>query len=141
MVSCLILKSLHNFEFIFVYGVRECSNFIDFHAAVQLSQHHLPKRVVFFPLYIHASFVEDKLTVGTWVYFLALYFVPLIHLFLCQYHAIFKILVVPPPPLETGLRGNSWGWKFRKRSLCRAGRRSESWPVFFAALKNKTLLS
>lgn len=35
------------------------------------------------------------------------------------------------PPLETGIRGNSWGWKFRKRSLCRAGRRSESWPVFF----------
>ena len=34
-------------EFIFVYGVRECSNFTDLHAAVQLSQHHLLKRLSF----------------------------------------------------------------------------------------------
>ena len=32
MVSCLIFKSLSHFEFIFVYGVRECSNFTDLHA-------------------------------------------------------------------------------------------------------------
>ena len=44
MVSCLIFKYLSHFEFIFVYGVRECSDFIGLHAAVQLSQHHLPKR-------------------------------------------------------------------------------------------------
>ena len=43
MVSCLVFKSLSHFEFIFVYDVRECSNFTDFHAAVQLSQHHLLK--------------------------------------------------------------------------------------------------
>ena len=42
MVSCLICKPLSQFEFIFVYGVRECSNFTDLQAAVQLSQHHLP---------------------------------------------------------------------------------------------------
>ena len=47
MVSCLIFKSLSHFEFIFVYGVRECSNFIDLHVAVQLSQHHLGKRLSF----------------------------------------------------------------------------------------------
>ena len=35
--SCLIFKSLRHFEFIFVYGVRECSNFIDLHVAVQIS--------------------------------------------------------------------------------------------------------
>ena len=29
MTLCLIFKSLSYFEFIFVYGVRECSNFID----------------------------------------------------------------------------------------------------------------
>ena len=34
MVSCLVFKSLSHFEFIFVYGVRVCSNFIDLHAAV-----------------------------------------------------------------------------------------------------------
>ena len=47
MVSCLIFRSSNHFEFIFLYGVRECSNFIDLHAAVQLSQHHLLKRLSF----------------------------------------------------------------------------------------------
>ena len=53
MVSCLTFKSLRRFESVSVCGVRVCSNLIDFHAAVQLSQHHLP----FPPLYILASFV------------------------------------------------------------------------------------
>ena len=48
MVSYLILKSLSHFEFIFVHGVRVCSNFIELHATVQLSQHHLLKRL--FPI-------------------------------------------------------------------------------------------
>ena len=30
MTLCLIFKFLSYFEFIFVYGVRECSKFIDF---------------------------------------------------------------------------------------------------------------
>ena len=47
MVSCLIVKSLSHFEFIFVYSVRQCSNFIDLHSAIQLSQHHLLKRLSF----------------------------------------------------------------------------------------------
>ena len=33
MVSCIIFKPLSHFEFIFVYRVRECSDFIDLHAA------------------------------------------------------------------------------------------------------------
>ena len=40
MVSCLTFRSLNKFVFIFVYGMRLCSNFIDFHVAVQLSQYH-----------------------------------------------------------------------------------------------------
>ena len=32
MVSCLMLPLLSHFEFIFAYGVRVCSNFIDLHA-------------------------------------------------------------------------------------------------------------
>ena len=32
-------------EYIFVYGVRKCSNFILLHVAVQFSQHHLLKRL------------------------------------------------------------------------------------------------
>ena len=47
MVSCLIFRSLNYFEFIFVYGVRKYSNFIDLHEAVQLSQHHLLERLSF----------------------------------------------------------------------------------------------
>ena len=41
MVSGLIFTSLIHFEFVFVYGVRECSNFILLHVAVQFSQHYL----------------------------------------------------------------------------------------------------
>ena len=47
VVACLMFKSLSHFEFIFVHGVRVCSNFIDLHSAVQLSQHHLLKRLSF----------------------------------------------------------------------------------------------
>ena len=47
MVSCLIFDSLSHFEFILLYGVRECSNFTDLHVAVKLSQHHLLKRLSF----------------------------------------------------------------------------------------------
>uniref|UniRef100_A0A8D2A117 Uncharacterized protein n=1 Tax=Sus scrofa TaxID=9823 RepID=A0A8D2A117_PIG len=47
IVSGLISRSLIHFEFIFVYGVRECSNFILFHVAVQFSQHHLLNKLSF----------------------------------------------------------------------------------------------
>ena len=47
MVSCLILKSLSHFEFMFVHGVRVCSSFIDLRAAVQVSQQYLLKRLSF----------------------------------------------------------------------------------------------
>ena len=33
-----------------------------------------------FPLYILASFVEDKVSVGTWIYLWVFYFVPLIYI-------------------------------------------------------------
>ena len=47
IVSSLTFRSLKHFEFIFVYGVRECSNFILLHVVVQFSQHHLLKRLSF----------------------------------------------------------------------------------------------
>ena len=59
IVSCLTFRSLIHFEgificLIFVYGVRESSNFITLHVSVQFSQHHLLKRLsflqcIFFP--------------------------------------------------------------------------------------------
>ena len=43
MNSGLTLRSLIHFEFIFVYGYRECPNFILLHVAFQFLQHHLLK--------------------------------------------------------------------------------------------------
>ena len=45
IVSCLTFRSLIHFEFIFVYGVRKCSNFILLYVPVQFFQHHLLKRL------------------------------------------------------------------------------------------------
>ena len=58
IVSSLTFGSLIHFELVFVYGVRECSNFILLHVAVQFPQHHLLKRLSSV-LYTHASFVVD----------------------------------------------------------------------------------
>ena len=44
-VSGLIFRYLIHFEFIFVHGVKKCSNFILLHVAVQFPQHHLLKRL------------------------------------------------------------------------------------------------
>ena len=77
IVSGLTFRSLIHFEFIFVYGVRKCSNFILLRVAVQFSLHCLLEEAVFAPLYILASFVKNKLPVGAWVYFWAFYLVPL----------------------------------------------------------------
>ena len=77
MVSGLTFRSLIHFEFIFVYGVRKCSNFILLH--VQFSQHHLLERLslshcIFLPL-----LSKNKVPKGAWVYFLAFYLVPLVY--------------------------------------------------------------
>ena len=79
IVSGLTFRSLIYFEFIFVYGVRKRSSFILLQVVDQFSQHHLLE-MVFSPLYILASFVEDKVSVSTWIYLWAFYFVPLIYI-------------------------------------------------------------
>ena len=67
IVSGLIFTSLIHFEFIFVHGVRECSNFILLHVAVQFSQHHLFKRLSF----LHCIFLPpDYKCVGLFLGFL-----------------------------------------------------------------------
>ena len=43
ILSGLTCRSLIHFEFIILYGVRKCSNFILLHVAVQFSQDHLLK--------------------------------------------------------------------------------------------------
>uniref|UniRef100_A0A8D1PZS2 Uncharacterized protein n=1 Tax=Sus scrofa TaxID=9823 RepID=A0A8D1PZS2_PIG len=47
IVFGLISRSLIHTEFIFVYGVRECSNFILIHVAVKFSEQHLLKGLSF----------------------------------------------------------------------------------------------
>ena len=56
-----MFKALSHFKFIFLYGERVHSNFMDFHAAVQLPQHHFVEETVFLLVYILASFVKDEL--------------------------------------------------------------------------------
>ena len=58
IVSSLTYRSVIHLEFIFVYGVRECSNFILLQVPVQFSQHNLLMRL-FAPLFILASIVID----------------------------------------------------------------------------------
>ena len=47
VVSSLTFRHLIHFEFIFVYSVMECSNFILLYAAVQFSLYHLLKKLSF----------------------------------------------------------------------------------------------
>ena len=77
IVSGLKFRFLIHFEFIFVCGVRESSNFTLLHVAVQFSQHHLLKRL-FSPLYITVSFVKGKVPLGAWAYLWAFYHVLLV---------------------------------------------------------------
>ena len=62
-----------------MYGVRKCSNLVLLHVAVQFSQHFI-EEAVFAPLYILASFVKNKVPIGAWVYFWAVYLVPLVYI-------------------------------------------------------------
>ena len=79
IVSGFTFRSLIHFEF--VYGVRKCSSFILLQVVVkQVVPAPLVKEVVFFPLYILASFVEDKVTIGSWIYLWAFYSDPLIYI-------------------------------------------------------------
>ena len=80
MVSGFTFRSLIHFEFSFVYGVRKCSSFILLQVVDQFSLHHLLKRFVFYPLYIPASFVEDKVSTDAWIFLWTFYSAPLIYI-------------------------------------------------------------
>ena len=62
IVCSLKFRSLIYFEFIFVYGVRNCSNFIILHESVQFSQHHLLKRLSFFHCVVLSPLSQISLT-------------------------------------------------------------------------------
>ena len=65
-MSGLIFRPLTHFEFIFVYDVRECSNFILSHAPAQVFPALLIEEAVFSPLDTLASSVKYKVSTGVW---------------------------------------------------------------------------
>ena len=60
MLSCLTFRFLNHSEFIFIYGVRECSNFTVLHVAVQLSLREGNGTPVQY------SFLENPMDGGAW---------------------------------------------------------------------------
>ena len=78
ILSGVTYMSIIHFEFIFVYDVRECYNFILLHVAVQFSHHHLLKRLSF----LHCVFLLplSQVTLGAWVYLWTFHLVPLIYI-------------------------------------------------------------
>ena len=58
MMSQLVFKSFIHLEFIFVYGISWWSGFSFLHVTVQISQHHLLKRLFFTPFFASNPFVE-----------------------------------------------------------------------------------
>ena len=67
MVSSLTCRSLIHFEFIFIFDVGKCSNFILLHIAYYI-YHIYPalfiEEIFLSPWYSLASFVIDLLTIG-----------------------------------------------------------------------------
>ena len=78
IVSGFTCRSLILFQFLFVYGVRNCSNFILLQCSCPVFPAPFIEEPVFAPLYILASFVKTKVPIGAWVYFQAFYLVPLV---------------------------------------------------------------
>ena len=115
--SGLVFRSLIHLEFIFVYGVRKCSNFILLHVDLQFPQHHLLKRLslphgIFLPPLSKIRYPQ----VHGFISGLSILFHWSIFLFLCQYHTILMTValqynlksgrLIPPTPfffLKTAL--------------------------------------
>ena len=88
IVSSFTFKSLIHFEFIFLYHVMKCSNFILLHV-FQFSQHHLLKRLslsycIFLPPLSKIRYPQ----VHGFISGLSILFHWSIFLVLCQYHAV-----------------------------------------------------
>ena len=80
IVSGLTFRSLSHFEFIFMYGVRNCTNFILLHGAIQFSQNHLLKRLSLSHCIFLPPLSKNKVPIGIGVYFWAFYLVPLVYI-------------------------------------------------------------
>ena len=88
IVSGLTFRSFIHFEFIFLYDVRKCSNFILLCVAVHFSQHRLLKKLslphcIFMPPLLKIRYPQ----VHGFISGLSILFRWSIFLFLCQYHS------------------------------------------------------
>ena len=81
IVSGLTFRSLIHFEFIFVYGIKKCSNSFSYTQLPSFPASFI-EEAVFAPLYNLASFVKNKVTIGAWVYFWVFYLVPLVYIYI-----------------------------------------------------------
>ena len=80
IASGLTFRFLMHFEFIFVYGVTKCSNFILLHVVDPFSQHHLFKRLPFLHCIFLPPLSKNKVSIGVWIYLPAFYLVPLVYI-------------------------------------------------------------
>ena len=110
-VSGLTVRSLNHFDFIFVYSVRKCSNFILLPVPIQFSQRHLLKRLplphcIFLPPLSKLRYPQ----VHGFISGLSILFHWSIFMFLCQYHTVLMTVVlqynlkpgrlIPPAPFS-----------------------------------------
>ena len=91
IISGLRFRFLIHFEFIFMYGIRECSNFILWHVAVQFSQHHLLEGLSFLHCVFLLSLIICTGCVGLFWGFLfcSIFF------FFCWFFFFFFFVLVP----------------------------------------------
>ena len=90
--SGLTFRSLIHFEFIFVYGVRNCSSFILLQVVDQFSQHHLLKRLSFLHCIFLPPLSKTKCPkVHGFISGLSILFHWSIFLSLCHYHTVLMI--------------------------------------------------
>jgi hypothetical protein len=79
-VSGLMWRSLIHLDLRFIQGDKNGSTRILLHDNRQLIQHHLLKRLSFFPLDGFSSLVKDQGTIGVWIHFWVFNSIPLIYL-------------------------------------------------------------
>ena len=80
IVSGCAFRSLIHFEFIFVYDVRKCSNFILLQVVDQFFQNHLLKRLSFLHCIFFSSFIKDNMSKAEWIHLCAFCFVPVTYI-------------------------------------------------------------
>ena len=90
----VIFRSAVHFEFIFVPCVREYSDFTLLHLAVQLSQHHLLRRLSFLHWKGEKVVIGYLTIVGGFISGLSVLFSWSVCLFLCQYHAVLLFISI-----------------------------------------------